>query len=58
MNVPPSWNRMGFCAKAAYLVYTHQAKDYSDACSMLARARKPKRPIKPGRSVESFWWNK
>lgn len=46
-NVPPSWNSMGFVEKAGYLCSTHQAKDYSAACAMLARRRKIPKPA-PG----------
>jgi len=45
MNLPPSWNKMGWTAKAGYLVGAHLAKDYSAACAMLkelpSRKRKP-----------------
>jgi len=45
MNLPPSWSRMGWHEKAAYLCSSHQARDYSDACSMLAKL--PRRKKKP-----------
>ena len=42
LNLPPSWNRMGFTARAGYLCSTHQARDYSDACSKLGQMVKEK----------------
>lgn len=41
---PPHWPGMTQYARRCYLVDTHQARDYSEACSMLAsqpRRRKP-----------------
>lgn len=37
VKVPSNWSRMGFTVKAAYLCSTRQARDYSEACSMLAK---------------------
>lgn len=45
MNLPPTWNRMSFTAKAGYLAATCQARDYSHACSILAKMRGPKRRV-------------
>ncbi len=43
MNLPPSHKGMGFTALAGYLVSTHQARDYPQACSMLAKLRRKPR---------------
>lgn len=40
---PPFWHRIGWSEKAAYLLSSKQARDYSEACSMLAK-RKPRKP--------------
>jgi len=53
-NLPPSWFRMSFTAKAAYLCATKHARDYSHACSMLAQ-RKKRPAIETRRvSVETY----
>jgi hypothetical protein len=52
MNLPPSWNRMGFTAKAGYLCASHQARNYEAACAML---RKPRRKhVKPSLTVQQY----
>lgn len=45
MNLPPSWSRMGWSERAGYLCASHQARDYSHACSILAKL--PRRKKKP-----------
>lgn len=45
LNLPFFWKRLPWCEKAAYLTRTHQARDYSDACSILAKMRPRKRPV-------------
>jgi len=51
LRLPYFWSRLSFVQKAAYLCSSKQAKDYSDACSILASFRRKKRqqqqPIKP-----------
>lgn len=45
-KLPSHWRNMGFTVRAAYLCSTGQARNYSEACSMLARSRKRSaRPI-------------
>lgn len=50
LNLPASWDRMGWTNKAGYLCSTHQARDYPDACSILAGMRRPK-PCTPVQQV-------
>lgn len=62
MNLPPSWNRMTPRNQRFYLIDTHQAKDFADACAKLARPRTPKpRPTtrrgKAVNVVEGAWYN-
>ena len=45
MKTPTFWKGMSFTAKAGYLTATRQARDYSEACSMLAKMKRPKRVI-------------
>jgi hypothetical protein len=58
LRLPANWRTLSFPQKAAYLCTTRQARDYSEACSMLARL--PRRPS--ARSIATaardFWWNK
>lgn len=42
-NLPPSWRNMGFGAKAGWLVGRGLAKNYSEACSKLARLPRRKK---------------
>ncbi len=42
LRLPSQWRTLSFPQKAAYLCTTKQARDYSEACSMLARL--PRRP--------------
>lgn len=54
LNLPPSWRRMGFTDKAAWLCLTKQAKNYFEACSMLAKRKriKPAAPVQgPARKI-------
>lgn len=46
VNWPPHIRRAGFTVKAAYLCSSGKARDYSEACSMLAKLRRTavKRP--------------
>ncbi len=57
MNLPPTWKGMGWTSKAGYLVDTHQAKDYSDACRILKDMRRPKPKPKPvaRQAMEKRW---
>ncbi len=41
LHLPPSWDQMSFCNKAGYLAASSQAKNFTDACSMLAKMRRP-----------------
>lgn len=52
-GLPSSWSRMGFRAKAEYLVSAHLAKDLKAAFSML-KAPKPA-PVYPPREL---WYQK
>jgi hypothetical protein len=54
---PPFWNRMSFTAKAGYLCASKQARDYSEACSMLAK--QPRRPLpkRTPKEIAGYWWN-
>lgn len=45
MNLPHFWRGMSFTAKAAWLLSAHHARSYEEACSMLAKMRRPKRVI-------------
>jgi len=59
MNLPKSWHRMGWSAKASYLCQTHQAKDYSDACAKLRAMRSPAKkptPLQAAVASKTFWW--
>lgn len=40
---PTFWHRMSWAQKAAYLCSSRQARDYSEACSILARQPRRKR---------------
>lgn len=42
LRLPSYWGGVGRVAKAAYLVNTHQASDFSHACSLLSKRRRPK----------------
>lgn len=44
LRLPSSWRGMSFTNKAGYLCATHQAKDYSEACSILREMRGPRKP--------------
>lgn len=44
---PPFWHRIGWSEKAAYLLSSKQARDYSEACSMLAKRKPVKQPTAP-----------
>lgn len=54
-RLPSFWSGMSFCAKAAWLVTARMARDYNEACSMLARL--PRKP-KPRQIAGDYWWNK
>lgn len=43
-RLAPTWHRMGWTAKAGWLCATGQARDYSDACSILWSFRKRRVP--------------
>lgn len=45
LRLPSNWHTLGFTQKAAYLCSTRQARDYSEACSILAKL--PRRKKKP-----------
>ena len=57
-RLPSFWSGMGFTARAAWLCESKIAKDFSEACSMLARLpRKPKpRDVAPRKG--EYWWAK
>ena len=40
MNLPPTWDKMGFVAKAGYLCAVGAARTYEEACAMLAKHRR------------------
>lgn len=43
LRLPPQWRTLSWHARAAYLCATRQARDFSEACSMLAKLpRKPR----------------
>jgi hypothetical protein len=44
LRLPSNWRTLGFTQKAAYLCSTRQARDYSEACSILGKCggRKPR----------------
>jgi hypothetical protein len=44
---PSWWAGAGIDAKAAWLVQTGRARSYDQACSQLARMRRPKRLREP-----------
>jgi hypothetical protein len=43
LRLPHFWSGMGFTARAGYLCATYQARDFAEACSLLAKMRRPKR---------------
>jgi hypothetical protein len=43
LRLPNFWSGMSYCAKAGWLTASGQAKDFSHACSILAKMRRPKR---------------
>lgn len=45
MNLPYFWKGMSFTARAGWLLAAGRARDYSEACSMLAKMKRPKRVI-------------
>lgn len=51
LRLPNNWGTLGFTAKAGWLTQTGQARDYSEACSILGRRGGRKRRKPP--SVES-----
>ena len=55
MNLPPSWGRMGFSAKAAYLCDTHQVRSYRDACSMLGSRSKKRENARDKPDISKRW---
>ena len=58
MRLPPQWRTLSFAQKAAYLCTTRQARDYSEACSMLAKLpRKPRSQILAA-ATKDYWWAK
>lgn len=42
---PYFWAGMSFAQKAAYLCSSAQARDYSEACSILARQPRPRKAV-------------
>lgn len=48
---PYFWSRMNWAARAAYLCSSHQARDYSEACSILASLPRRKRSAPTPREV-------
>jgi hypothetical protein len=44
MTTPATWSTWSWHRKAWYLVEKHRARDFSEACSLLGRAHKPKQP--------------
>lgn len=44
LRLPSFWRGMGWTAKAGYLLSSHQARDYPEACSILREMRGPKKP--------------
>lgn len=53
MNYPANWSSLPISVKADMMVRCGEAKNYSDACSRLARMRRVK--AKP---VSGRWWQK
>ena len=58
MRLPPQWRTLSFHQKAAYLCSTRQARDYSEACSMLARLPRRPRSRAVAAAAKEYWWNK
>ena len=54
-KLPSFWSGMSYVAKAAFLCAQGQARDFNEACSLLAQAKL--RPVRPAETQE-FWWNK
>lgn len=52
MNLPPTWNKMGFTDKAAYLCSSKQARNYPEACAMLSHRRR--KSVRPGITVMQY----
>jgi hypothetical protein len=59
MNIrkPSFWSRLPFTEKAAYLCSSKQARDYSQACSMLARQPRRTPPKRTPKEITGYWWN-
>lgn len=60
MNLPPTWSRMSWRNRAAYLVESHQARDFSHACAILGR-RKKQRVVENNLVTSRTplqWWQK
>lgn len=57
-----NWRTLSFPQKAGYLCSTRQARDYSDACSILAKLpRSPRRrppAILDTKARAKMWWLK
>jgi hypothetical protein len=50
---------MSFTAKAAHLVVTCQARDFTEACSILGRQRRAKKrptPTQAAAANTQYWW--
>lgn len=52
LRLPFFWRRMSWTNRAGYLLATHQAKDFSDACSILAKMR-PKKRAAPVQQIQA-----
>ena len=55
LRLPSFWSRLDWTAKAAYLRSSRQARDYSEACSLLAKMRRPKVKLPPHRQ-QKLWY--
>jgi hypothetical protein len=60
-TLPPGWARWSYCAKAAHLLSTGQARDFAHACSLLAgRRRKVVTLAEVKANVrakkKAYWW--
>lgn len=60
LRLPSYWPGMSYTAKAGFLLATGQARDWSNACSILRNRRKTKRgtPMAAAVADTKFWYLK
>lgn len=53
-RLPHFWRGMSFTAKAAWLCTARLARDYSEACAILASMRRPRTVA----TAKDYWWSR